>query len=98
MKKIIITTLFLLGIISQNCFGQLKVDSLGRVAVGTTNTTNSLLTIGQGYGNSIYTATITPPTGDVYIQGADVKIEDDSVNLMPGTTIINSNVEINTGQ
>lgn len=70
MKKTIITSLFLLGIFSQNCFGQLKVDSLGHVAVGTLNTTNSLLTIGQGYGNSIYTATITPPTGKggLYIQ------------------------------
>lgn len=70
MKKTIITSLFLLGIFSQNCFGQLKVDSLGRVGIGTLNTTNSLLTIGQGNGNSIYTATITPPTGKggLYIQ------------------------------
>ena len=38
------------------------------------------------------------PTGDVLIQGANVKMEGESVTLMPGTTIINSNVEINTGQ
>ena len=42
--------------------------------------------------------TNTKPTGDVYIQGADVKIEGENVMLMPGTTITNSNVEINTGQ
>ena len=38
------------------------------------------------------------PTGDVYIQGADIKMEGENVMLMPGTTITNSNVEINTGQ
>ena len=40
--------------------------------------------------------TNTKPTGDVIIQGADVKLEGESVTLMPGTTIINSDVRINT--
>lgn len=47
MKKIIITSLFLLGIISQNCFGQFKVNSYGRVGIG------------NGSINSNYTASIT---------------------------------------
>ena len=34
MKKIIITSLFLLGIITQNSFGQLRIDSVGRVKIG----------------------------------------------------------------
>lgn len=38
------------------------------------------------------------PTGNVLIQSANIKMEGESVALMPGTTIINSNVEINTGQ
>ena len=42
--------------------------------------------------------TYTKPLGDVLMQGADIKIEGEDVWLMPGTTIINSNVEINTGQ
>ena len=39
--------------------------------------------------------TTTKPTGDVLIQNADVSIKAESVELHPGTTIINSNVEIN---
>ena len=58
MKKIIITSLFLLGIISQNCFGQLKVDSLGRVGIGTT-TTLSKLSVG-GSDSNYYTYINTP--------------------------------------
>ena len=34
MKKIIITSLFIMGIFTQNCYGQLKVDSYGRVGIG----------------------------------------------------------------
>ena len=63
MKKTIITSLFVLGIFSQNCFGQLKVDSVGHVGIGALTATHSLLTVGQGYGNSSYTATVTPPSG-----------------------------------
>lgn len=52
MKKIIITSLFLLGIFSQNCFGQLKVDSVGHVGIQA-NKTKSPLTVG-GYGYDDY--------------------------------------------
>ncbi len=34
MKKFIITSLFIFGICSQNCFGQLRVDSIGNVKIG----------------------------------------------------------------
>lgn len=61
MKKIIITSLFLLGIFSQNCFGQLKVDSLGRVGVKTT-TTLSNFSVG-GLGSSYYTSYFSPVSG-----------------------------------
>ena len=62
MKKIIISSLLLLGIFTPNCFGQLKVNSNGNIGIGTT-TPNSLLTVGQGYGNSSFSATIAPPSG-----------------------------------
>ena len=44
---------------------------------------------------SLGNETNTQPTGDVIIQDADVKLEGESVTLMPGTTIINSDVRIN---
>ena len=40
--------------------------------------------------------TTTKPVGDVIINGAKVKIKGYNVELHPGTTIINSNVEINS--
>ena len=61
MKKNIITSLILLGIFSQNCFGQLKVDSLGNVGVHA-NTTKSLLTVG-GYGYDDYTMYLSSVQG-----------------------------------
>lgn len=61
MKKIIIISLFFMGIFSQNCFGQLKVDSLGRVGIGAT-TTKSPLTV-EGPGSDLYTAYFFPSTG-----------------------------------
>ena len=45
MKKIIISSLVILGIYSQSSFGQLRVDSLGHVGIGTLNTVYSLLTV-----------------------------------------------------
>lgn len=42
--------------------------------------------------------TNTQSTGDVLIQNANIKLEGENVSLMPGTTIINSDVKINTGQ
>lgn len=59
MKKLIITSLFFIGIFSQNCFGQLKVDSSGHVGIGTTSTSS---TLSIGGGNSIYYTYINPPT------------------------------------
>ena len=56
MKKTIIISLFFMGIFSQNCFGQLKVDSVGHVGIGAT-TTQSKLSIGEG--NSLYDAYIS---------------------------------------
>ena len=89
MKKVIITSLFVIGIFSQNCFGQLKVNNIGHVGVGTLTATNSLLTVGQGYGNSSYTATITPPSGK---QG--LLIENNTTSSSPsvntGLTIVNT--------
>ena len=40
--------------------------------------------------------TTTKPEGDVLFDGADVKINGGTVELHPGTTIVNSNVEINS--
>ena len=62
MKRIIISSLFILGICSQSSFGQFKVNSTGHVGVGTTSTLASLLTVGNGYGNSSYTASISSLT------------------------------------
>ena len=39
--------------------------------------------------------TNTIPVGNVVIDGADVVIQGGNVELHPGTTIINSNVQIN---
>ena len=39
--------------------------------------------------------TTTKPVGDVIINGANLVIQGGNVELHPGTTIINSNVEIN---
>ena len=47
MKKTVIMSLFIIGLFSQNCFGQLKVNSSGRVGIGNGNI------------NSDYTASIT---------------------------------------
>lgn len=59
MKKKFITSLIILGFFLQNCFGQLKVSSSGNVGIGPLDGTYSLLSVGQGYGNSNYTATIS---------------------------------------
>ena len=61
MKKIIIISLFFMGIFSQNCFGQLKVDSVGHVGIQA-NKTKSPLTVG-GYGFDDYTAYISSMEG-----------------------------------
>ena len=58
MKKIIITSLFILGIFSQDCFGQLTVDSSGRGGIGTTSTSS---TLSIGGGDSNYFTYINPP-------------------------------------
>ena len=54
MKKLIITSLFTLGIFTQNCFGQLKVDSSGRLGIGngniSSNYTASITTLGHKNG------------------------------------------------
>ena len=42
--------------------------------------------------------TTTKPEGDVLFEGADVKINGGTVELHPGTTIVNSNVEVNSNQ
>lgn len=60
MKKLIITSLFFMGIFTQNCFGQFKVSSNGNVGIGTTNT-SSKLSIGDG--NSTYYTYLSPPAG-----------------------------------
>ena len=61
MKKIIIISLFFMGIFSQNCFGQLKVDSVGHVGIQAKKT-KSPLTVG-GYGFDDYTAYISSMEG-----------------------------------
>ena len=63
MKKIYGLTL-MLSIFSSSLFAQLKVDSYGRVGIGSFYTSNSLLAVGDGYaGNGDYTVTIAPPFG-----------------------------------
>ncbi len=61
MKNFIISCLFLLGICSQNCFGQLKVTSSGHVGVAS-NLAESVLSVG-GNGTSNFTAQFAPVTG-----------------------------------
>ena len=61
MKKFVIIGLFILGIFSLNCFGQLKVDSVGHVGIQA-NKTKSPLTVG-GYGYDYYTAYISSMEG-----------------------------------
>lgn len=61
MKKIIIISLFFMGIFSQNCFGQLKVDSVGHVGIQATQT-KSQLTVG-GSGSNDYTAYLSVREG-----------------------------------
>ena len=89
MKKTVITSLFVLGIFSQNCFGQLKVDSVGHVGIGTLNATHSLLTVGTGYGNTNYTATISSPSGK---QGLLLENNTTSASTSPnvGLTVVNT--------
>ena len=48
MKRIIIISLFFMGIFTQNCFGQLKVDSVGHVGIGATQTKSQLTVGGNG--------------------------------------------------
>lgn len=61
MKKLFITSLFVLGIFSQNCFGQLKVDNLGHVGISCYSP-NSILSVG-GNGHESFTAQFAPVTG-----------------------------------
>lgn len=61
MKKLIITSLFFMGIFSQNCFGQLRVDSLGHVSIAS-NKAESILSVG-GNGHNTFTAQFAPVTG-----------------------------------
>ena len=61
MKKAIITSLFFIGIFSQNCFGQLKIDSLGHVGIAS-NIAESILSVG-GNGHNTFTAQFSPVTG-----------------------------------
>lgn len=72
MKKIIITSLFLLGIISQNCFGQLKVDSVGHVGRNVTNT--------KAYGDVIL------GQGNITLKAKNVEIKN-STTVPLGTTL-----------
>lgn len=60
MKNFIISSLFLLGICSQNCFCQLKVTSAGHVGISS-DLTESLLSVG-GNGNNSFTAQFSPVT------------------------------------
>lgn len=61
MKKLIITSIFFMGIFSLNCFGQLRVDSLGHVSIAS-NIAESILSVG-GNGHNTFTAQFTPVTG-----------------------------------
>ena len=89
MKKIIISSLFIMGIFSQNCFGQLKVGSSGNVGIGPLEASYSLLSVGQGYGNSNYTATISSTSSK---QGLLIENNTTSLSQSPnvGLTVANT--------
>lgn len=84
MKKIIITSLFFIGIISQNCFGQLKVDSVGRVSIGTNNFSSNL-NIG-GNGSNSFTTSVTSISGR---KGIYVNNNPDASSLPIGLYLVN---------
>ena len=84
MKKIIISSLFIMGIFSQNCFGQLKVDSDGHVGIGT-NTTTSNFNVGGG-GSSDFTSYFAPVSGR---KGVNIYNRPDTNNYPLGLYIEN---------
>ena len=82
MKKIIITSLFFIGIISQNCFGQLRIDSVGRVKIG-----DGTSTVTQFSNLSIY-----PSFGKrglhINTNNSEINVGYDVTNSMPHGNVI----------
>lgn len=65
MKKLIISSLFILGICSQSSFGQLKVDSVGHVTVDVIGTTSSTMSVG-GTGSNYYNFHVKGKRSGIY--------------------------------